>query len=495
MRAYEWALAQVWAVTPEMLEVGLSIAQRENLTPEAVEQALGRPLANTYESYTRDDIGAKVAVVPVRGPIFRYANLFFEVSGGVSTELLARDLRTAIDDDSIAAVVMAMDTPGGQATSIAEVAEMIYRGRDRKPIVAYVDGAGASGGLWLASAATAVIASPTAIMGSLGVAMSMRKPDKDGKHVEIVSTHAPNKRVDVSTESGQAEIRRVLDELHVEFESAVARYRGVSVEKVRRDFGRGGVLVGRNAVKAGMADAVGDFESTIRDLAAGRVPGRSRPARSAYPAAAKGSTMSLTDRMKAWLALAPTDEPEATADPAPAPGAHARALVSAVAPLNLRDPETEALRAKLAAYEAKEAARARADIAASAVSLADQAIKDGKATPAERKQLALLHATAAIVAGGHNLRPTFEGDILAVVESDAKPDLSAAVKAAIDARPKLRLGEEAIPSNVGIVSPVRTDNNPSTATDEESEARFQAALTDLRNRRLPSASQNGNGTH
>ncbi|NMC50768.1 MAG: S49 family peptidase, partial [Desulfovibrio sp.] len=98
-----------WAILPGHLESIVEIARR-NGDLGALAEKMGHRLDNTGRVTVRDG----VAVIPVTGPIFRYSNLFTEISGATSVELLARDFRTAMDDPSIAAVVLEIDSPGGQ---------------------------------------------------------------------------------------------------------------------------------------------------------------------------------------------------------------------------------------------------------------------------------------------------------------------------------------------------------------------------------------------
>jgi hypothetical protein len=76
----------------------------------------------------------------------------------------------------------------------------------------------------------------------------------------FTSTDAPDKRVDASTEEGQAKIVAHLDDLHALFVRRVARGRGVSAETVTADFGRGGIVIAEKAMKVGMIDRVIDIE-------------------------------------------------------------------------------------------------------------------------------------------------------------------------------------------------------------------------------------------
>jgi ClpP class serine protease len=76
--------------------------------------------------------------VTITGPIFRYSNLFTQISGATSTEILAKDIQTALDDPSVNRIVLNVDSPGGEVAGISELSNMILEGRRRKRISAYV---------------------------------------------------------------------------------------------------------------------------------------------------------------------------------------------------------------------------------------------------------------------------------------------------------------------------------------------------------------------
>lgn len=284
--AADWVLSQPWAITEEALGVILAIAERRNESPEAVSAKLGRPLDNTRSVTVRDG----VAIIPVNGPISRHADLFSEISGATAIETLARDFRAALDDRSVKAVVLEMDTPGGTVAGVGEFASQVMQARGQgKPVVAYVGSQAASAGYWIASAADRVVADPTALLGSIGVISGVRKPADaragQARTIEFVSSQSPRKRPDPETEAGRAQIQGQTDDLADVFVDAVAAHRGVAREAVLADFGQGGQLVGAKAVEAGMADGLGSLESVIACLAKGEMPcppsPKKKPARKA----------------------------------------------------------------------------------------------------------------------------------------------------------------------------------------------------------------------
>lgn len=268
--ALDAILSTPWAIKPEWLRTITDIAQRQGEEPEALQARLGRPLDNARRVTVRDG----VAIIPVTGPIFPRANMMTEMSGATSLSVLATDLRTALDDPNVSAVVMDIDSPGGVAFGVQEMADMVFAARQEKPVVAYVSGMAASAAYWLASAATEVVINASGLAGSVGVVMGMQVqegPDRDGyRDIELVSSNAPNKRLDPRTDEGLAEIQALLDGLEKEFIGAVARNRGVPPEAVVERFGAGGVKVGIGAVNAGMADRVGTMEQVLAEMATRR---------------------------------------------------------------------------------------------------------------------------------------------------------------------------------------------------------------------------------
>lgn len=264
-RAFELAAAQPWLMLPEALDSLLAVADGMG-DPVALETRLGRRLENSRTVTVRDG----VAVIPVVGPIFRYANLFTEISGATSTQVLATDIRTALDDPAIKVIVLNVDSPGGVASGINELAEMIHDGRAQKRIVAYIGGTGASGAYWAASAASEIVIDETAVVGSIGVvveAVTEAEAATGRKRWQIVSSRAPNKRPDIGTEEGRAKVGETVNALEEVFIGKVARNLGVDADTVPAMGDHGGLRVGAAAVDAGLAHRLGSLEGLITELA------------------------------------------------------------------------------------------------------------------------------------------------------------------------------------------------------------------------------------
>ena len=264
-RALELAASQPWLMMPDALDNLLTISDRMG-DPVALATKRGERLDETRRVTMRGG----VAVVPITGPIFRYANLFTEISGATSTQILATDIQRALDDPKVKSIVLNIDSPGGVASGINELAEMIYAGRDRKRIVAYIGGIGASAAYWIASAASEIVIDEASLAGSIGVVVEAVIEDekKTGRtRYQIVSRNAPNKRPDLGTEEGRAKMGETIDAMAEVFVGKVARNLGVAAEKVPAMGDNGGIRVGADAVKHGLAHRVGSLESLITELA------------------------------------------------------------------------------------------------------------------------------------------------------------------------------------------------------------------------------------
>lgn len=269
--AFNLAMKQSWAILPATLQTILEIAARDNPDLEAVEAELGRTLNNTRNVGMR----AGVAVIPVQGPIMRYASLFTQISGAVSIDDLAKDFNMALNSSEVKAIILNMDTPGGEVNGVAEFAAMVHAARGTKPIIAYAANMMASAGYWIGSAADEVVAQETAELGSIGVVATYRKYGGEGmdcfdgetwKDFEFVSSQSPKKHPDPNTDTGKQIIQDRMDALAAVFIRTVALHRSVSEDTVRSDFGEGGVQIAQQAVESGMANRLGSLEGLIEEL-------------------------------------------------------------------------------------------------------------------------------------------------------------------------------------------------------------------------------------
>ena len=264
MRIWNKITGDPWAITETALHTILEVAARENEAPEAVAAKLGRQLQNSYNATERDG----VAIIPVTGPLFRYANIFTAISGASSYELIARDFMSALENPQISSIILDIDSPGGEVNGVSELASMIFDARRTKPIIAYASGDAASGAYWIASAADEIVVSETSALGSIGVVGIYRgkSAKESAETVEIVSSQSPHKRLDPMSDDGRAKLQTRIDAMADVFVSTIARNRSVTPDHVLEHYGGGDVMIGANAVNAGLADRIGSLERLITEL-------------------------------------------------------------------------------------------------------------------------------------------------------------------------------------------------------------------------------------
>jgi len=259
-RALTRLMAETWAIQPSALQDIISVATGENKSVEAVAKELGRELNNTYDVEYRNG----VASIPVTGPLVMKGNLFSKVSGLTSYNIIAQDFNVALNDDTVKAIIFTIHSPGGMVDGVSELADMIYLARGIKPIVAYVEGMAASAAYWIAAATDRIYLPDTAQAGNLGAVMTVGKNDDDV--IEIVSEQTPYKRIDAESKEGKALLKGHVNYAASIFISKVALYRGVSESYVLENYGKGDMLIGENAVNAGLADEVSTYEHLMSSL-------------------------------------------------------------------------------------------------------------------------------------------------------------------------------------------------------------------------------------
>ena len=272
--------AEMWAIQPGALQQMAAILARHQAPLDSTQEQpawlkrdyelMAGPGTQRLAGTSRTFLIDGVAVMPITGPIFARANMMTEFSGATSISMLAADYQRALTSDEVGAVLFMIDSPGGAVSGIQAFADQVASGAKKKLTSAFVAGTAASAAYWIASAAGEIAIDRTGIVGSIGVVAGVPvqvAPDGNGDMwLEIVSTNAPNKRPDPMSEEGLAEIVSTLDALETLFIADVARGRGTTATKVKAEFGAGGVKVGADAVKAGMADKVQSYDATLTAL-------------------------------------------------------------------------------------------------------------------------------------------------------------------------------------------------------------------------------------
>ena len=193
--------------------------------------------------------------------------------GGVSTAALLRQVR---DDEHVQAVVLRVDSPGGEVFASEQIRREVEQLKAAgKPVVVSMGDLAASGGYWISMNADRIYADPSTITGSIGIFGMFpnftRTLDKIGVHTDGVSTTRIAGAFDVTRpldpHVGRV-VQAVIDTGYADFTGKVADARGKSVEQVD-EVARGRVWSGAQAKERGLVDEMGNLGQAITD-AAGR---------------------------------------------------------------------------------------------------------------------------------------------------------------------------------------------------------------------------------
>jgi capsid assembly protease len=224
-----------------------------------------------------------VAVLPLAGPIMQKPNLWTMFGMAVSTEEFGRTLRATLADETVRAVVLDVDSPGGSVFGVDELATEIYKARGDKPIVAVANAWAASAAYYIASQADELVVTPSGEVGSIGV-YSMHIDFSaaiaaDGVTITTIKAgkyKAEGNPYEPLTDEAKAYMQSRVNEYYGMFVAAVARGRGAAVSDVRDGMGEGRMVGAREAVRLGMADRVATLEETVQRMSGGGKRGGAR---------------------------------------------------------------------------------------------------------------------------------------------------------------------------------------------------------------------------
>jgi len=261
-------LEMVWSITPGALEQ-LQAAAR-NLTPESL-RSMG-PLEPALPMEMIDN----VAIIHVEGVMTRRPTAFTRWFGGTATELVTRAVVEAANRESVKAILLTFDTPGGSASGLAEASDAIFSARSRKPVWGQVSGLCCSAGYALAAQCSKIFTGRMDIVGSVGSMLSLVDASKlfEREGLEVVTTtQSEIKKIGILGEPITKAHRRHLDDLVQNFTDdfiqSIMRGRGMS-EAAVRGVADGRVFVADEARKLGLIDGIQSFSETLAALRDGR---------------------------------------------------------------------------------------------------------------------------------------------------------------------------------------------------------------------------------
>ena len=219
----------------------------------------------------------KVAVIPIHGTLVRRTVGLEAESGLTSYAGLSAQLDAALASPDVAAILLDVDSPGGESGGVFDLADRIRAAAQTKPVWAVANDMAFSAAYALASAATRVFVARTGGVGSIGViAMHVDQSEKDAQDgVHYTAVFAGDRKNDLNphepiSSEAHAFLKAEVNRIYGLFVETVARHRGIEPSAVRDT--EAGLFFGQAAVAMGLADAIGTFDEALAQLLASLSP-------------------------------------------------------------------------------------------------------------------------------------------------------------------------------------------------------------------------------
>ncbi len=209
----------------------------------------------------------KVALITMRG-------LISSSIPGTVGDSMVDDLRAALqqarEDDRVKAIVLEIDSPGGEVTASDAIYSAVVKARARKPVVVYMDSLAASGGYYVSCGGKFLMASDTTITGSIGVIIQTLNYEqlfnkvglasvifKSGKFKDMLNGARP-----ITPEEREL-VQSFIMKTYDKFLGIVAAERNLPADLLRNTIADGRILSGKEAFDSKLIDGLGQFEDAF----------------------------------------------------------------------------------------------------------------------------------------------------------------------------------------------------------------------------------------
>lgn len=215
--------------------------------------------------------GPKIAHIDLEGIIVSSPEAGLLGSGESMVERLEESLKKAREDESVKAVVLRINSPGGEVTAADTIHHYVQQTDEVKPVVVYMDSMAASGGYYVACAGRKIIANRTTMTGSIGVIISTLSYHEllgkfglqfltftSGKFKDTLSGARPMR------EDERQLVQDLVSQTYERFLEVVMKGRPkVPEDQLRNSLADGRILSGKDAFEHGLVDGTGYFEDAV----------------------------------------------------------------------------------------------------------------------------------------------------------------------------------------------------------------------------------------
>jgi signal peptide peptidase SppA len=266
LRLHELIFNKPHLCTPEYAETVLSVLGNKLNIEEGAFSIQGEAKDKKESNVTNG-----VAHLPIIGSMVHRGSSLGAASGINSYQAIQSDIQEALENSSVKAIMLEMDSPGGSVAGAFDLRDFIMEAKKQKPIYAYAKDTMASAAYLIGSAATKVYSSQTGSIGSIGVvAMHVDQSEKNKQQgIKPTFIHAGNmKTAGNPHEPLEGEALNYLQESvnssYEMFIDAVAEARGIDKQVIRDTEAR--VYRGQKAVELGLVDGVKSFDAVMEEI-------------------------------------------------------------------------------------------------------------------------------------------------------------------------------------------------------------------------------------
>jgi protease IV len=209
----------------------------------------------------------KIAVITMRG-------LISSSLPGSVTDSMVDDMRAALqqarDDSRVKAIVLEIDSPGGEVTASDEIYSAVVKTRARKPVVIHMDSLAASGGYYVSCGGKFLMANETTITGSIGVIIQTLNYEqlfnkvglasvvfKSGKFKDMLNGARP-----ITPEEREL-VQNFIMKTYDKFLGVVAKERKLPGDMLRNTIADGRILSGKDALENKLIDGLGELDDAF----------------------------------------------------------------------------------------------------------------------------------------------------------------------------------------------------------------------------------------
>ena len=215
------------------------------------------------------ETGPKIAHIDLEGMITSASTSTFGLtsSGESMVDRIKKQLDKAVENEEVKAIVLRINSPGGEVTASDTIYHAIQEANARKPVVVYMDSVAASGGYYAACGASEILANETTMTGSIGVIISTinyrelfgkvgleSQVFKSGKFKDLLSGGREMRPEEAELVQG------MIMETYDKFVGIVAEAREIPVPKLKKDIADGRIFSGAKAKEVGLVDETGYIE-------------------------------------------------------------------------------------------------------------------------------------------------------------------------------------------------------------------------------------------